>query len=88
MTGALELTTAEVVVGELRNHATRRSGSRAFRISLEARSEVGKKQPSYYFTMHIRAYQPSRAEASVLCKVLGNLKEIFMDLVRVLLFND
>jgi hypothetical protein len=42
----LELTTADVVVGELRNHATRRSGSRAFRTSLEARSE-GKKQPSY-----------------------------------------
>jgi len=39
----LELTTAEVVVGELRNHATRRSGSRVFRTSLEARSEVGKK---------------------------------------------
>jgi hypothetical protein len=39
----LELTTAEVVVGELRNHATRRSGSRAFRTSLEARSEVEKK---------------------------------------------
>jgi hypothetical protein len=39
----LELTTAEVVVGELRNHATRRSGFRAFRTSLEARSEVEKK---------------------------------------------
>jgi hypothetical protein len=39
----LELTTAEVVVGEPRNHATRRSGSRAFRTSLEARSEVEKK---------------------------------------------
>jgi len=34
-------------VGELRNHATRRSGSRVFRTSLEARSEVEKKQPSY-----------------------------------------
>jgi hypothetical protein len=32
-------------VGELRNHATRRSGSRAFRTSLEARSEVGKNSP-------------------------------------------
>jgi len=30
-------------VGELRNHATRRSGSRVFRTSLEARSEVEKK---------------------------------------------
>ena len=43
MTDALEPTTAEVVVGELRNHATRRSGSRVFRTSLEARSEVEKK---------------------------------------------
>jgi hypothetical protein len=43
----LVLTTADVVVGELRNHATSRSGSRAFRTSLEARSEVEKKQPSY-----------------------------------------
>ena len=43
MTDALEPTTAEVVVGELRNHATRRSGSRVFRSSLEARSEVEKK---------------------------------------------
>ena len=34
---------AEVVVGELRNHATRRSGCRIFRTSLEARSEVEKK---------------------------------------------
>jgi len=34
---------AEVVVGELRNHATRRSGCRVFRTSLEARSEVEKK---------------------------------------------
>ena len=34
---------AEVVVGELRNHATRRSDSREFRTSLEARSEVEKK---------------------------------------------
>jgi hypothetical protein len=34
---------AEVVVGELRNHATRRSDFRAFRTSLEARSEVEKK---------------------------------------------
>ena len=34
---------AEVVVGELRNHATRRSGSCVFRTSLEARSEVEKK---------------------------------------------
>jgi hypothetical protein len=33
---------------EVRNHATRRSGSRAFRTSLEARSEVKKKQPSYF----------------------------------------
>jgi hypothetical protein len=32
-------------VGELRNHATRRSGSRVFRTSIEARSEVEKKQP-------------------------------------------
>jgi len=39
----LEPTTAEVVVGELRNHATRRSGSRVFRTSLDARSEVEKK---------------------------------------------
>jgi len=39
----LEPTTAEVVVGELRNHATRRSGSRVFRTSLEARLEVEKK---------------------------------------------
>jgi len=39
----LEPTTAEVVVGELRNHATRRSGSHVFRTSLEARSEVEKK---------------------------------------------
>jgi len=46
-TDALEPTTAEVVVGELRNHATCRSGSRVFRTSLEARSEVEKKQPSY-----------------------------------------
>ena len=38
---------AEVVVGELRNHATCRSGSRVFRTSLEARSEVEKKQPTY-----------------------------------------
>jgi hypothetical protein len=38
----LELTTAEVVVEELRNHATHRSGSRAFRTSLEERSEVEK----------------------------------------------
>jgi len=30
-------------VGELRNHATRRSGSRVFCTSLEARSEVEKK---------------------------------------------
>ena len=30
-------------MGELRNHATRRSGSRVFRTSLEARSEVEKK---------------------------------------------
>ena len=35
--------TTEVVVGELRNHATRRSGSRVFPTSLEARSEVEKK---------------------------------------------
>ena len=34
-------------MGELRNHAKCRSGSRVFRISLEARSEVDKKQPSY-----------------------------------------
>jgi len=40
---ALEPTTAEVVVGELRNHVTRRSGSRVFRTSLEALSEVEKK---------------------------------------------
>jgi len=40
----LEPTTAEVVVGELRNHATRRSGSRVFRTSLEAQSEVEKKK--------------------------------------------
>jgi hypothetical protein len=40
----LELTTAEVV-GELRNHATRRSGSGAFRTSLEARSVVEKNSP-------------------------------------------
>jgi len=39
--GANEVT--EVVVGELRNHATRRSGSRVFRTSLEAPSEVEKK---------------------------------------------
>jgi len=39
----LEPTTAEVVVGELRNHATRRSGSSVFRTSLEAQSEVEKK---------------------------------------------
>jgi hypothetical protein len=43
MTDALEPTMTEVVVGELRNHATRRSGSRVFRTSLEARSEVEKK---------------------------------------------
>jgi hypothetical protein len=43
----LELTTAEVVVGELRNHATRKSGPRPFRTSLEARSDVEKKQPPY-----------------------------------------
>ena len=30
-------------MGELRNRATRRSGSRVFRTSLEARSEVEKK---------------------------------------------
>jgi len=34
---------AEVVVGELRNHAMRRSGSRVFRTSLEAQSEVENK---------------------------------------------
>ena len=39
----MEPTTAEVVVGELRNHATHRSGSHVFRTSLEARSEVEKK---------------------------------------------
>jgi hypothetical protein len=43
----LDLTTAEVVVGELRNHAARRSGSRAFRTFLEAQSKNKKKQPSY-----------------------------------------
>jgi hypothetical protein len=36
----LELITTEVIVGELRNHATRRSGFHAFRTSLEARSEL------------------------------------------------
>jgi len=35
-------------VGELRNHATRRSGSRVFRTSLEARSEVEKKTALVY----------------------------------------
>ena len=47
-TDALEPTTAEVVVGELRNHATHRSGSRVFRTSLEARSEVEKKTALVY----------------------------------------
>ena len=47
-TDALEPKTAEVVVEELRNHATRRSGSRVFRTSLEARSEVEKKTALVY----------------------------------------
>ena len=36
-------------MGELRNHATRRSGSRVFRTSLETRSEVEKKKQSSYY---------------------------------------
>jgi hypothetical protein len=36
------------VVGELRNHATRRSGSRAFRTSLEVRSEFEKNSPRIF----------------------------------------
>jgi len=39
----MEPTKAEVVVGELWNHATRRYGSRVFRTFLEAQSEVEKK---------------------------------------------
>ena len=42
---------AEVVVGELRNHANRRSGSRVFRTSLEARSEVEKKNSPRTFSV-------------------------------------
>jgi hypothetical protein len=42
-------------VGEMRNHATRRSGSRAFRTSLEARSEVEKKQRLYHWIYLLHA---------------------------------
>jgi len=45
---------AEVVVGELRNHVTCRSGSRVFRTSLEARSEVEKKTALIYDISSLR----------------------------------
>jgi hypothetical protein len=43
-------------VGELHNHATRRSGSRAFRTSLEARSKFEKKALVYHIVIlgHVR----------------------------------
>ena len=42
------------MVGGLRNHATRRSGSRVFRTSLEARSEVEKKTALIYDISSLR----------------------------------